>query len=265
MRRLRVRARARAVGVGNSHHRRRRPGGRLMRNPAAHLRSSSPAQSNGYCSCTEPQPQGMDISELELVQIILILLAMSVTAAVIVCLLVHYRLLALSLLGRLGHAREVPPSPGDSGGWTGGVPSQRGQGRTGHGPGNRSTLVLAPPLQSCRLQPAHPYLAQDRVGLPPMIRLPNGAEKDPGFYLGHAELKRSCIRAPPNRTVFVDNFSPGGGKKTPPQSPPPSYSVTIEHSPGKMADRPPKRLQTSWHAAGNTTSTRAVPHNSSVT
>ncbi|XP_077599779.1 protein TMEPAI-like [Stigmatopora nigra] len=249
MQRLRVRARARAVGVGNSHHRRRRPGGRLMRNPAAHLRSSSPAQSNGYCSCTGPQPQGMDISELELVQIILILLAMSVTAAVIVCLLVHYRLLALSLLGRLGHARQLPPSPGP-----------------GQGPVNRSALVLAPPLQPCyRLQPTHPYLAQEHVGLPPMIRLPDLAEKDPGFYLGHAELKRSCICAPPNRTVLVDNFSPGAGKRTPPQSPPPSYSVTIEDSPGKMADRAPKRLQTSWRAYGNTTSTRAVPHNSSVT
>lgn len=47
-------------------------------------------------------------AELELVQIILILLAMSVMVAVVVCLLIHYRLVALSLLGRLGHVQEVP-------------------------------------------------------------------------------------------------------------------------------------------------------------
>ncbi|XP_057683821.1 protein TMEPAI-like [Corythoichthys intestinalis] len=261
-------------GVGSSLH--RRPGGRLMRNPAAHLRSSSPTQSNGYCSCTGPQPQGMDISELELVQIILILLAMSVMVAVIICLLIHYRLVALSLLGRLGHAQEVPTAPRDSSGWPSAVLTQHGQGQSIHGLPNRTTPVFVQHRQLCRLQPTYPYMPQDTVGLPPMIRLPDGEEKEPRFYLQHTELKRSCIRAPPNRTVLIDNYVPStatwmgkresGSSGESSESPPPSYSVTIEDSCCKIAAPGPKRvLQTSWCAAENTTSTEAVPHNSSVT
>ncbi|XP_077363131.1 protein TMEPAI-like [Festucalex cinctus] len=227
-----------------------------MRNPAALLRSSSPTQSNGYCSCTGPQPQGMDISELELVQIILILLAMSVMVAVVVCLLIHYRLVALSLLGRLGHAQEVPAAEVRR-------PIRDLQSQT------------TQHHHLCRLQPTYPYMPQETVNLPPMIRLPDGEEKAPRCSQQHPELKRSCIRAPPNRSVLVDNYAHATGPRAAEresgsgsersESPPPYYSVTIEDSYCKNAPAGPKRLQTSWSAAENTTSTEVVPHNSSVT
>ncbi|XP_061521127.1 LOW QUALITY PROTEIN: protein TMEPAI-like [Phycodurus eques] len=249
----------------------RRPGGRLMRNPSAHLRSSIPTQSNGYCSCTGPQPQGMDISDLELVQIILLLLAMSVTVLVVVCLLLHYRLLALSLLGRLGHAREVPAAPRNASGRPNGVLTQHGQGRPIRGLQKRTPPVFV----QCPLQPTYPYMPQETVNLPPMVCLPNGEGKEHRAaarrYRQHPELKRACVRAPPNRTVVVDDVthstgpragkgeSGSGGERS--ESPPPSYSVTIEDTCCKS----PKRLQTCWSSAENTTSTEAVPHNSSVT
>nr|XP_049607466.1 low-density lipoprotein receptor class A domain-containing protein 4 [Syngnathus scovelli] len=250
----------------------RRPGGRLMRNPAAHLRSSSPTQSNDYCSCTRPQPQGMDISELELVQIILILLAMSVMVAVVVCLLMHYRLVALSLLGRLGHAREVPTAEvrRDASGWPDGVLSQHGQ-----GPSRTAPVLVQHHHHLCRLQPTYPYMPQETVNLPPMICLPSEEEKAPRYFRQHPELKRSCIRAPPNRNVLIDNYvhnvgprvakreSGSGGERS--ESPPPSYSVTIEDPYCKSTPPGPKRLQTHWSPTENTTSTEAVPHNSSVT
>ncbi|XP_077405065.1 protein TMEPAI-like [Vanacampus margaritifer] len=252
----------------------RRPGGRLMRNSAALPRSSSPAQSNGYCSCTGPQPQGMDISELELVQIILILLAMSVMVAVVVCLLIHYRLVALSLLGRLGHAQEVPAAEvrRDASGWLNNVLSQHGQGQPIR---DQTTPVLVQHHHLCRLQPTYPYMPEETVNLPPMISLPDGEEKDPRCFQQHPELKRSCIRAPPNRNVLIDNCahntgpraakreSASGSERS--ESPPPSYSVTIEGPYCKNVPPGPKRLQTSWSAAENTTSTEVVPHNSSVT
>ncbi|XP_051926177.1 protein TMEPAI-like [Hippocampus zosterae] len=257
----------------------RRPGGRLMRNPAAHLRSSSPAQSNGHCPCNGPQPQGMDISELELVQIIIILLAMSVTAAVVVCLLIHYRLVALSFLGRLGHAHEVPTEEARRGasGWHNARLNRHGPGQPIRGLQNHTAPVLAQHRHPCRPRPTSPDVPQETVNLPPMIRLPDAEEKErrktPRCFRQHPEPRCSCICAPPNRNVLTDNYghsplaakseSGSGGERS--QSPPPFYSVTIEDSYCQSPLPSPKRLQTSWSAIENTTSTAAVPHNSSVT
>ncbi|XP_061903515.1 protein TMEPAI-like [Entelurus aequoreus] len=252
--------RPRAAGGGGSLH--RRPG-RLMRNTAAQLRSSGPTSSNGYCFCTGPQPQGMDISELELVQIIIILLAMTATVVVLVCLLIYYRLFALSLLGRLGDTQDTQR---DANGWSNSVLTQHG---------NSEAILQTPaafmqrPL--CGFQPTYPYIPREAVDLPPIICLPDGEEhKGPhGFQRRtpeqQLELSRSCIRAPPNRSVLRSDTADGYIHSTSveglPEQPPPSYSVTMEGG----LQKGPKRLQTSWHPGRSLTSTETVLHNSSVT
>nr|XP_057903519.1 protein TMEPAI-like [Doryrhamphus excisus] len=274
MRRLRVAApplpppvRPPAAGGGGSLH--RRPG-RLMRNTAGQLRSSGPTESNGYCVCTGPQPQGMDISELELVQIIIILLAMTVMVVVLVCLLIHYRLFALSLLGRLGDTQDTRQ---DASGWSNNVLSQHGDGEAILQ--NRTlTAFMQRPL--CRLQPTYPYMPQETVNLPPIICLPDGEGDKGGFPLRtpeqRLELSRACIRAPPNRTILrsniIDDYIHGTGVDVMLEQPPPAYSVTVEDSTLENGDelkRGPKRLQATWHAGRSTTSTETVLHNSSVT
>ncbi|XP_061673910.1 protein TMEPAI-like isoform X2 [Syngnathoides biaculeatus] len=206
----------------------------------------------------------MDISELELVQIVLILLAMSATVLVVVCLLLHYRLVALTLLGRLGHVRPDPAAPRNASGRPNGVLTQQAQGRPIRGLHSRAPPVLV----QCRLQPTYPYLPQETLNLPPTVWFPNGEGKAPRTgprrcSPRHPELKRACVRAPPNRTLAADNYTHGAGRRS--ESPPPSYSVTIEDTGCKSAPPAPKRLQTCWSPAENRTSTEAVPHNSSVT
>ncbi|XP_054620495.1 protein TMEPAI-like [Dunckerocampus dactyliophorus] len=272
MRRLRVAAppppvRPPAAGDGGSLH--RRPG-RLMRNTAAQLRSFGRTESNGYCFCTGPQPQGMDISELELVQIIIILLAMTVMVVVLVCLLIHYRLFALSLLGRLGDMRDTRQ---DASGWSNSVLTQHGNSEAVRQNRTPPVFMQRPP---CRFQPTYPYMPQETINLPPIICLPDGDGDKGSFQLRtpeqRLELSRACIRAPPNRTVLrsdiIDNYVHSTAVDVMLEQPPPSYSVTMEHSTLENGDelkRAPKRLQTSWHAGRSTTSTETVLHNSSVT
>uniref|UniRef100_A0A3Q2XCH8 Uncharacterized protein n=1 Tax=Hippocampus comes TaxID=109280 RepID=A0A3Q2XCH8_HIPCM len=144
---------------------------------------------------------------------------------------------------------------------------------------NHITPVFAQHRHLCRLQPTYPDMLQETVNLPPMICLPDAEEKErrktPRCFQQHPELKCSCICAPPNRNVLTDNYgqstgppaakSESGSSGERSESPPPSYSVTIKDSYCQSPLPSPKRLQTSWSAIENTTSTAAVPHNSSVT
>ncbi|XP_076013276.1 low-density lipoprotein receptor class A domain-containing protein 4-like [Genypterus blacodes] len=222
--------------------------------------SSSNTNSNGFCSCncTGSQPQGMDISELEFVQIIIIVVVMTVMIVVIICLLNHYRLLALAFLSRHSQSHRDQATQLNASLWPDSVLAQQ---RTAEVMCEHLTNNLPSFMQQrlCRLQPTYPYLQQEIIDLPPIICLSDGEELPP--YKGtcnlqlrdpeqQLELSRASVRAPPNRTIFDSDFIDMYIHSRSPQVP--SSDSRVDAASAGMEDPPPSYSEAMGHYAGTT-------------